>query len=195
MKRRLVQERAVERRQDVLHVTLAMLRRAGPTSITLRAVAAEAGVALGTLTYYFATRDELLREALELWVADEVERLRELARAIAADRPSPAEAAARCAEILVSYDPDQIAQYELYRAAARSPELRDVTVAAFAAYDEVVAEILNAAGARDAERIAPLFVSYADGLSLRRVAAPGASPPLADALQELYEALTRGGAE
>jgi DNA-binding transcriptional regulator YbjK len=189
MKRRLTQERARVRRQTALRVTLEMLRRSGPGSITLRAVATEADLPLGTLTYYFASRDELLRESLNLWVDEEVERLRELARRIAADRLAPADAAARCAEILVSYDPDQIAQYELYLAAARSPELREVAEAAFAAYDRVVADILRAAGARDPERIAPLFVAYADGLSMRRLAAPGASPPLAEALAELFTSI------
>jgi AcrR family transcriptional regulator len=191
VKRRLVQERATRRRDEALRVTLDMLRTDGPAGVTLRAVAGRSGVPLGTLTYYFAGREELLREALRLWVDEELARVATLADVIRDEGLGPREAAARCAEVLQSYDPEQVAQYELYLLAARMPELREAVEEAFLGYDRIVAAILDAAGASDAERLAPLFVSLVDGHSLRRLAAPRLAPPLADSLADLFEGVGR----
>lgn len=189
MERRLRQPRAERRREHALRETLALIRSGGLGAVTLRKVAAVSGVPLGTLTYYFADKEELLEQAMGLWVDEEVAKVAELADEIEAESLSPAEAAERCAALLKSYDPEQIAQYELYLDAARSPALRRAAETAFRAYDAAVAAALRAAGAPSPERVAPLFVALADGLGLRRIAAPGASPDLAGALVELFEAL------
>src|SRR5829696_9445993 len=128
------QARGEERRREILHATLALIERGGVEAVTHRAVGEAAGVPLGSVTYYFPTSDELLREALELWVAEEVERLEGLAAAIASEELSPEEGAARWGELLRGNDPHQVAQFELYLQASRRPELRSAAAAAFAAY-------------------------------------------------------------
>jgi hypothetical protein len=61
----------------------------------------------------------------------------------------------------------------------------------------VAAAALRAVGLspEDADRAAALFVALADGLGLRRLAAPGAGPAADEALVELFEALGRGGGQ
>ena len=182
------QARGEERRERILSATLAVIGRAGIGAVTHRSVAEEAGVPLGSLTYWFATKDDLLREALRRFVAEEAERLRGVAAQLDADA-GPADIAERYAAVLMAGpaegSAEQIAQFELYLEAARNPALRDIARESFAAYEEVAVAALRAAGVEDPERIAPLFVSLADGLGLRRMAA-GAALPLDALLLELF---------
>lgn len=189
------QARGEERRKLVLRTTLELVERHGIDRVTHRAVGQAAGVPLGSVTYYFPTKDGLLRDALELWVAEEVDRLERLGAAIEAERLSPAEGAARWADLLRGNDPHQAAQFELYLHAARTPDLREAAAAAFAAYERVAAVALRSAGlaAVDAERVAALFVALADGMGLRRLAEPDARAGFDAALRDLFEALARRG--
>ena len=189
------QARGEERRREILHATLALIERGGVAAVTHRAVGEASGVPLGSVTYYFPTKDALLREALELWVSDEVARLEQVVSAIEREHLSAAEGAARWSELLRGNDPHQVAQFDLYLQAARDPSLRDAAAEAFAAYERAAAAALRAAGLspEDAERVAALFVALADGLGLRRLAAPEAGPAADAALVELFEALGRDG--
>jgi DNA-binding transcriptional regulator YbjK len=174
-----------------LRATLGLIERHGVEAVTHRAVGEASGVPLGSVTYYFPSKDGLLRDALELWVHEEVERLENLAAAIDAEPVPPEEGAVRWSELLAANDPHQVAQFELYLQAARTPELRDAVRAAFAAYERVAAAGLRAAGLADPERSAALFVALADGMGLRRIADPDSAAPFEAALVELFEALTR----
>src|SRR4051812_44563020 len=185
------QARGEERRREILHATLALIERGGVGVVTHRAVGDASGVPLGSVTYYFPTKDELLREALECWVSEEVDRLSAVAAAIEGEQLSPEERAARWGELLRGNDPHQIAQFDLYLQAARDPSLRGAVAEAFTAYERVAAAALRAAGLEDAERVAPMFVALADGLGLRRLADPGTGPAADEALVALFEALGR----
>ena len=183
------QARGEERRRQILHATLELIERSGVEAVTHRAVGEASGVPLGSVTYYFPTKDALLREALECWVAEEVARLEEVTAAIEREQLAPEDAAARWSELLRGNDPHQVSQFDLYLQAARNPELRDVAASAFAAYERVTAAALRAAGLADHAEAAPLFVALADGLGLRRLAAPGAGPAADAALVELFALL------
>ena len=179
------QARGEARRERILRATLAVIARSGIGAVTHRSVAEEAGVPLGSLTYWFGTKDDLLREALRRFVAEEAERLKRIAEQLGSGA-EPAEIAERYAAVLEqNAGPDQIAQFELYLEAARNPALREIAEESFRAYEEVAIAALRAAGAADPEGIAPLFVSLADGLGLRRVAA-GESPPVDAMLLGLF---------
>jgi DNA-binding transcriptional regulator YbjK len=187
------QARGEERRRKILHATLELIERRGVEAVTHRAVGQASDIPLGSVTYYFPTKDALLREALELWVADEVARLEQVTAAIEREHLSPEEGAARWSELLRGNDPHQLAQFELYLQAARTPELRSAVAEAFAAYERVAAAALRAVGLGDNAQAAPLFVALADGLGLRRLADPGAGAAADAALVELLELLTRRG--
>src|SRR3954451_10777054 len=140
------QARGEERRQEILHATLELIERGGVEAVTHRAVGEASGVPLGSVTYYFPTKDELLREALECWVSEEVERLSAVAAAIEGEQLSPEERAARWGELLRGNDPHQIAQFDLYLQAARDPSLRGAVAEAFTADERVGGAGLPAAG-------------------------------------------------
>jgi DNA-binding transcriptional regulator YbjK len=185
------QARGEERRERILRATLAVIATSGIAGVTHRRVAEEAGVPLGSLTYWFATKDDLLRDALRRFVGEEAERLREVSGALDTGA-DPAEVALQFAGILENAPgPEQVAQFELYLEAARNPALRDIAAECFRAYEEVAAAALRAVGVADPAAAAPLFVSLSDGLGLRRQAA-GAAPPLDELLVALLRVVTEG---
>ena len=57
-----------DRRTTILDATLRLIATDGVDSITHRRVAAEADVPLGSTTYYFESREQLLREAFRLYL-------------------------------------------------------------------------------------------------------------------------------
>ena len=167
------QARGEERRELILRTTLGVIGRGGIAAVTHRRVADEAGVPLGSLTYWFATKDDLLREALRLFVDDETARLRRVGGQIE-EGMTPAEIAERFSAVLDSTSrEEQVAQFELYLEAARNPALREAAQQCFAAYDEISRTALRAAGVDDDVLLPSLFVALADGLGLRRLAGGG----------------------
>jgi TetR/AcrR family transcriptional regulator, regulator of biofilm formation and stress response len=180
-----VQVRGEERRERILRATLAVIASDGIGSVTHRRVATEADVPLGSLTYWFAAKDDLLREALRLFVDEETERLRVVGEGLT-EGMAPEAIADRFSEVLESGDGDgQVAQFELYLEAARNPALREVAQQCFAAYEEISRQALRAAGVEADGPLPALFVALADGIGLRRLGA-GDELDLRDALLALF---------
>jgi DNA-binding transcriptional regulator YbjK len=59
---------AETRRDEILGATLQVVSEAGSDGVTFRRVAAVSGVPLGLITYYFRSREDLLREAFRLYI-------------------------------------------------------------------------------------------------------------------------------
>jgi DNA-binding transcriptional regulator YbjK len=182
------QPRGEARRERILRATLRVIGRDGIGAVTHRSVAAEAGVPLGSLTYWFATKDDLLRESLRLFVDEESERLRRVGDELA-EGMAPEEIAERFAAVLESGDgPEQVAQFELYLEAARNPALREAAQQCFAAYEDISRTALRAAGVEAEGPLPALFVALADGLGLRRMGA-GDAIDVRDAMLSLFGAV------
>jgi DNA-binding transcriptional regulator YbjK len=84
MTARATRPRGLHRRGVIVAAAREVLIRDGLTGLSHRAVAAEAGVPLGSTTYYFSGRDDLARAALDDALARERDRRAWLAR-----RPAP----------------------------------------------------------------------------------------------------------
>src|SRR3954464_6409680 len=111
------------RREQILEAALRIIGREGRQAVTHRAVAEEAGVPLGSTTYYFDSRDDLLQQALEHVAATEVVRYGELGEELRTVK-SPRELADRLIDELVAAARDRIAyiaEYELWLEAGRRP--------------------------------------------------------------------------
>jgi DNA-binding transcriptional regulator YbjK len=184
------QARGHERVEQILRAALAVISRGGVAAVTHRTVAEEAGVPLGSLTYYFASKQELLREALRLHVAEDAGRMSALATSLAASGAGGEEIVEAFAVMLERGHPD-IAQFELYLEAARDPELRDVAVESLHAYAEVAETALRAAGVAEPQAFAGIIVATIDGMGLHRGAAGDQAPDLGAALGLLLRALSR----
>lgn len=186
---------AITARERILHATLELIGEDGIGGVTNRAVAARAGVSLGSLTYHFSSQTDLLREALLLFVTREAQRLEALADGLAGTSPPLGEVAEAVMGIIqTAHRHELLAQMELYLQAARDPELREIAARAFAAYDRAAHQMLVALGVPDPGPLVPAVIALIDGFELRRLALDvPAAPALADGLASLVRA-GRGGA-
>lgn len=170
----LSQERSRQRREALLNAALDLFVEGGSRAVTHRAVAAAAGLPAATTTYYFATIEELLREALthhiDGWLATmegladvDVQGLLHLitqdssvqfAGSIFEARP-PAAATRELAVIL---------------GAARDPQLREASVTALRTATDVLVGVLRRGGIAEPEGLAEDMVSIIAGVALRRSA-------------------------
>jgi len=186
------QTRGEERIDEILRATLDVIRHEGLGAVTHRTVSDASGVPLGSLTYYFATKQELLRAALRLFVEEDVARLRATAEELAASGASGAEVVERFTAVLESGETTGAAQFELYLEASRDPVLRETAIESLHAYAEVAELGLRAAGVPDPHDAAAVIVATVDGLGLHRLAAGGEAPEIGPALTRLWRALTAG---
>jgi DNA-binding transcriptional regulator YbjK len=160
------------RREQILEATLRVIGRSGRSAVTHRAVAEEAGVPLGSTTYYFESRDDLLRQALEHVAASEVERYGKRGEELRFVK-SAHELADRLIDDLVFAAEDRvayIAEYELWLEAGQRPELREAAQSWCDAEQRSVAVAMESLGSSDPATDASLVVAAIDGLGERVLA-------------------------
>src|SRR5262249_21374534 len=118
-----------DRRLLLLDTTLEVIGREGVDAVSHRVIAQKADVPLGSTTYWFRSRDEMLTEALAHFARTETamvsERLEEVA---SASRDGGTEAAVDAIAHLLAPQLGEsrwrtVAQYALMGEAARRPEL------------------------------------------------------------------------
>ncbi|PJJ61634.1 TetR/AcrR family transcriptional regulator [Compostimonas suwonensis] len=120
------------RRQALLDAVLRVLEKGGPSAVTHRAVAAEAGVPLAAATYYFDDLDDLLVSALRRATEQQLDLFAPLAGARLGD----------FARALLDYThthrAEAIAQYELLFMAMRRDSLKGDAELWYGALDDAV---------------------------------------------------------
>ena len=165
--KRRTREDGRQTRAAILAATLRVLRDEGIGSLTHRAVAREAGVSLALTTYHFATKENLVAEALNLAAAETLEGLR-AAAAEAAGPLTPVAVADRLCDMTMERLGDErlavFAVVELSLAAARRPHLHGAAGAWNEYYRRVVEGLLERAGVPSARQAARLVVATLEGL-------------------------------
>jgi TetR/AcrR family transcriptional regulator, regulator of biofilm formation and stress response len=163
-----------DRREVILEAALRVIARSGVDAATHRAVAAEAGVALASTTYHFASKSALVHEALELVIerstaavlrhtagpgpADSeqlVDRLVRLVAALSSDRQAPL-----------------AAQYELILEAGRRPELQPLAEHWNSAYLAGLEALVRRAGLTRPALAAETISNLIEGALLNQLALP-----------------------
>lgn len=157
------------RRAALLEAAIELIGLQGPRAVTHRSVAAAAGVPAATTGYYFASREQLVDEALRTLAEREVAGLAE--RHALVSTPTVDGIAAALTAWLVEHADGAgataaLAQHQLQVEAARRPELAGDHTAK-ARIDGLAEETLRALGAADPAAAAVLLVSALDGLQLR----------------------------
>lgn len=116
-----------ERRARISDAALDVIAEHGVAGTTHRKIAAAAGVPLGSLTYHYATLDELLGEAFTK-LADRTADGFEAAMAQVRNQAEARDAVVSLITGELLNDPrTMVLSYELYALAVRRPELRRVT--------------------------------------------------------------------
>jgi DNA-binding transcriptional regulator YbjK len=191
----------MSRRADITDAAICTLARDGMRGLTHRAVDRAAGLAEGSASYYFRTRQALLQAT--------VERLAELDIADMADSPGLsalagqdldafADAAAGIVQSWLTTGRErQLARYELALEATRRPELRQALAASGATVRAMVASQFAAAGVREPGSRAADFAAFLDGLLFDQIAGAGTreltSADLRAAIGTLLAAVTGKG--
>ena len=160
---------------------IAVVVREGLDAVSIRSVAREAGVSIGTVQYYFATKDDLLLAAYGHVIDEVVAR----ARAIAAADPTPAEYIRALLFELLPLDGRRRTTLQVTIAftarSTHSPRLAELYTEGYRALTEAIAGALRGAansGRADAGldpvRAARQAVALADGLGWHLLCAPEA---------------------
>jgi TetR/AcrR family transcriptional regulator, regulator of biofilm formation and stress response len=158
-------------RERILWATLQIVGTDGVDGVRHRRVAEVAEVSLGSTTYHFAMREELIREAFRWYLAHATEVIGEIA-----DRHRREDPVGRIVGLLTdligpeSEDEGLVrAEYELLLYAGRDPELIADVQAWEAAQRRVLARDLAAAGCASPSASAIVLIALTRGLELERL--------------------------
>ena len=160
-------------RQRLLGAAAALIAEAGWGGVSTRMVAERAGVAPGVVHYHFASLPDLLIAASTGVARTMVEEL----TGRLTEQPGPETGVEWLLGELSRYtgtDPASLLLVEMYLAAARLPELRDLLHEMIADCRARIASWLRDRGhAGDAEATAAVLLAAVDGLVLHRGLDPG----------------------
>jgi DNA-binding transcriptional regulator YbjK len=183
--------RAELRRREILSAVLRVVAAGGVDAVTHRRVAAEAGVSLGSTTYHFDTRDDLILEAFRFLIANQVERIAEWGSEFAAiDRDGLVEALLEWSRRELSDRDRLLAEYELILHASRDERLAREYWAWRRSLESLTAEVLERLGIRHAMDTARLLVGVIRLHELEGIAHRPTGPD--DLRRRLRLILTRG---
>jgi len=165
----LAQGRSRQRRDELLAATIELFAEGGSRAVTHRGVARRAGLPPATTTYYFASIEELLREALAAhinqWTSD-VAALTEL-------DPGPQisldDATNLVSHVFAQRGPEVAAlEISIYLAATRDPALRGAATEALEKFEALAVQILSRLGVQKGEPLAASIIALVAGTALRR---------------------------
>ncbi len=169
-----MQQRAEKKRRAILEAALSIVGTEGAAAVTHRAVAAKAGVAVGSITYYFSSTQGLLEEALRLAGERERERVAAAAPADPGDAEGWVEGLVEHLYVADEADRERkLAAFELALEAGRQPHLRAELGSWQQSYLQTTQRALAAAGAAAPQTDAMLLVTALLGLDLAQLAAGG----------------------
>ena len=149
--------KAPERRAQLVVAARAVLCRDGVVGTTLRAVAAEAGVPLGTLHYVFPTKEQLITAVVED-IRDEVSAVFQSAEIDAGLEHAIRHGVENYWQRLVVSQPElALMRHEVFVYALRTPSLERLGRWQIEGYARIVAEWCEAAAANAGETCAVPF--------------------------------------
>jgi DNA-binding transcriptional regulator YbjK len=162
------------RRREILEATLRVIGESGVNSVTHRAVAQEAGVALASTTYYFDSKSALVEEALELMIERSIEYVRRYTSA--PPRISHDELIERVMGFADAHvnDPNAflVAQYELMLEAGREEYLRPLARRWTIAYMDGFERVVRSSGLPRPELATEIITNFVEGALLNHVTTP-----------------------
>lgn len=184
--------RGEKRRQEIIEATLRVIERDGVAGVTHRSVAREAGIPTASITYHFATLDDLLIATLiacardmateVYWMIDRARSREGLRRSSGSPYSGPSaadEVSALLAEALGPRRGRTMAEYELYLLAARRPSLRPAA--------RRWLDVLTSMVKHDDEVAFRVFLAGIDGLLIQGLIDD--EPPTAEELRPVVEYL------
>lgn len=173
---KLDQRRSAERHDAIIQATLDLIEQGGYEAVSLRNIARAANVPLAATTYYFTSRDDIVRSAMDALIAREVQRLAELGDALGHETPMTLDEGI---EMLVQIQREQltagrltqITQFEFLLRQARTRDGNHDDTPWTAAYRAIAESILTRLGAASPQLDAQLVVATVNGLMIEGLTA------------------------
>jgi TetR/AcrR family transcriptional regulator, regulator of biofilm formation and stress response len=168
--------RGEARREAIVRAALELIGERGLDAVTHRAVADRAGVPLSATTYWFASKDAILQEALLVAARQEVERLERVVLSLAGTELDVSRwADAVAAELAAELEEDparQVAFTELVLEGTRRPWLREEVARWEDAFLRLAELGLRATGSPEPVTDARLVVATVTGLMIGQLTNP-----------------------
>jgi len=166
----LTQGRSRQRRDELLAAALELFAEGGSRAVTHRAVARTAGLPPATTTYYFASIEDLLREALashmEQWMTD----LEALTRIDPGDLGFGLDDGTTVvSEVFGQRTPEVVRLHlAIFLAATQDPTLRDTATEALRSFEQLAVRVLSRLGVENPEALAAAVIALIAGSAFRR---------------------------
>jgi DNA-binding transcriptional regulator YbjK len=175
----------------LLDAAIQVLGDRGLRALTHRAVDAEAGLAAGSTTNYFSTREALLAAIVQRFAERERRNFEDLAVTVVPT--SPAELGRAWGRFVRdSVGPNRaltLSRYVLLVESANNPALRQQMAATGARVSAWIGNWLRAIGSRDPDRHVHVLGNYITGLVLHQLAIPDPNFDPTDTIVSLLEGL------
>ncbi|WP_460767921.1 TetR/AcrR family transcriptional regulator [Nocardiopsis nanhaiensis] len=178
-----------ERRRELAEALWRVIAASGPHAVSIRSVAAEAGLSAGALRHYFQTREELLVFAIDRSQERVAERMHEHARTLDPEAPV-VERVAGFAEQMMPLDETRRAEFRAWEATGDlgtdDPRLEERWNKQRSLYRQLVAGLGGLAPPEDPAQVHPdpwletwseHLHAFVDGLSLQTMVTPQQFPP------------------
>ncbi len=169
-----------QRIREIGRAAAELIAENGPAALTHRAVAARAGVAVGTTTRYFATIDDLRRHALEYLAAEIEEDLAEIERGLA-EAPEPVAFMAAATAAAMADLRTVLAECSLVFAGLFEEDLRELSLQWFTGLTEVLTPHFG----RGRSEVLAMFL---DGAGINT--ALTGTPPTVDRIESVIRAIS-----
>lgn len=176
------------RRTALVEAAVAVLAEQGVRGLTHRAVDAAAGLASGSTSNAFRSRQALVEAVLEHILETERAQLGGVPPGYDVDA-AVASTVQMARFLLGPGRPFTLARHALFAEAARRPAMRAAVTRATEDVVELVAARLNEAGVREATVRARLLLVVLDGVLLDHLVRPDSAPPLEVVLPALLTSL------
>ena len=170
-----------ERRLNALSATLRVIARDGLEQTTVRGIAKEAGCSAGSLAHYFADKEDILRQALELADSQIVKRISKI---VSQTEPDIAlrEVLAQVLPIDNERSVELTLDVNFWGRALIHPELRGLEHNDHDRWRAIVLEMVTKIAvtnhiSQSAENLTDILVAFLDGLGLQALIYPELFPP------------------
>ena len=150
-------------REALCAALVRVVARSGLDGVTYRSVAKEAGLSHGAASYHFATRDEMIQEAL-LWASRHSIQTSRIAVDGGLD-----ELAGDLPQLMTDFPEEAMFSFELVLASVRRPELASDIRASYYEFVDAVRASLENLGFGDSLELARVVFATIDGLSIQHL--------------------------
>ncbi len=166
----------VERRRALLEAVLRIVTRDGVAAVTHRAVAAESDASLRATTYYFATKEDMIREAFRFFCEQSLEQIDATSQRYLDREVGAADAVAMIFEnVLKEWDNPNtswVAEFELILAIAREPSFAPEYRAFQRRLDLGLKTTMERIGSKHPVRDARIVLAFLRGFELEQLSRP-----------------------